>query len=201
MDIWGKTLLCLIFYFSPLLEFLVPINVRLNQYLSSVTLSRFCWWSQLEIKRSQQSERRTPLRLSKEIVATTSFILYATSDRNQMKRKKKTGLMSQNCSFTFPPCTNNVHKLYLSISDKKCDYLLCPLLKKSFKAKVFVYFLLQFFFEYASSFLLVLTVNIIHHLRHLILLTGIVIFKFTRPHKESLWSIANNLIFAHKCWL
>ena len=108
VDIWGKALLCPVFYFSPLLEFLLPITVRLNQYLSSVTLSRFCWWSQLEIKRSQQSERRTPLRLSKEIVATTSFILYATSDRNQMKRRKKTGLMSQNCSFTFPPSTNNV---------------------------------------------------------------------------------------------
>ena len=91
MDIWGKFLLCPVakFYFSLLLEYLEPITVRLNQYLSSVTLSRFCWWSQLEIKRSQQSERRTPLRLSKEIVATTSFILYATSDRNQMKRKKK----------------------------------------------------------------------------------------------------------------
>ena len=121
VDIWGKALLCPVFYFSPLLEFLVPITVRLNQYLSSVTLSRFCWWSQLEIKRSPQSERRTPLRLSKEIVATTSFILYATSDRNQMKRKK-TGLMSQNYSFTFPPCTNNVHKLYFSISDKKCSF-------------------------------------------------------------------------------
>ena len=77
-------------YFLLFYNFLVRITIRLNQYLSSVTLSRFCWWSQLEIKRSQQSERRTPLRLSKEIVATTSFILYATSDRNQMKKKNGT---------------------------------------------------------------------------------------------------------------
>ena len=120
MDTWGIFLLCPVakFYFSLLLEYLEPITVRLNQYLSSVTLSRFCWWSQLEIKRSQQSERRTPLRLSKEMVATTSFILYATSDRNQMKRKK-TGLVSQNCSFTFPPCTNNVHKFCVGIPGKK----------------------------------------------------------------------------------
>ena len=135
MDTWGIFLLCPVakFYFSLLLEYLEPITVRLDQYLSSVTLSRFCWWSQLEIKRSQQSERRTPLRLSKEIVATTSFILYATSDRNQMKRRKKkrdscpkialspsfpARIMYTNCKWVFP--IRNVTNL------------MCPFLKKNF---------------------------------------------------------------------
>ena len=131
VDIWGKALLCPVFYFSPLLEFLVPITVRLNQYLSSVTLSRFCWWSQLEIKRSPQSERRTPLRLSKEIVATTSFILYATSDRNQMKRKKRDScpkialspsfharIMYTNCTWVFP-IRNVINLLYPFLKKKK----------------------------------------------------------------------------------
>ena len=148
MDIWGKALLCLIFYFCPLLEFLVPINVRLNQYLSSVTLSRFCWWSQLEIKRSQQSERRTPLRLSKEIVATTSFILYATSDRNQMKREKRDSCPKIALS-PFFLCTNNVHKLYVSISDKKLTY--CALFKKrAFKAESICFLSYFRFFVWAA---------------------------------------------------
>ena len=90
MDIWGKSLLCPVskFYFS-LLEFLEPITVRLNQYLSSVTLSRFCWWSQLEIKRSQQSERRTPLRLSKGVVSDPHDFSWDLDELRDKKEKRE----------------------------------------------------------------------------------------------------------------
>ena len=63
---------------------------------------------EFQIKRSRESEKKPPLRLTKGI-ATISFILYATSDRDQMKRK--TGLMSKNCSFTSPHSTNNLLKI------------------------------------------------------------------------------------------